>query len=257
MGQISSAIGAAKIRRASRFVQPDGRTLLAALDMQSSLGRGPDLDAATRIAEGGPDAILTSWQVARRYPEAFARTGMILRLDGGLTKLGADEGGDAFSLLYRAEMGATIGADAVAVMAFPGANDETASLRRLAALVSEAEKIGMPVIAESIPGSWSRDVPWDAEHIMRAARVCVEIGADLIKTMAPPDLADFPDVLAGVEAPVLVLGGPKRDTEDEAVDYAAAVIAAGAAGVAFGRNIWAADDPTAMVRRLREAVHGP
>jgi len=255
--QISSAIGAAKIRRASRFVQLDGRTLLAALDMQSSLGRGPDLDAATRIAEGGPDGILTTWQVARRYPEAFAKTGLILRLDGGHTALGADGEDDAFSLLYRAELGATVGADAVAVMAFPGADDETASLRRLAAVVSEAEKVGMPVIAESIPGSWSRDVPWDAEHIMRAARVCVEIGADLIKTPAPPDLADFPDVLSGVEAPVLVLGGPKRDTEDEAVDYAAAAVAAGASGVVFGRNIWSADDPTDMVRRLREAVHGP
>jgi DhnA family fructose-bisphosphate aldolase class Ia len=256
MEYMSSAIGAAKIRRASRFIQPDGRAFLVAIDMQSSSGSGPDLDVVERVAEGGPDGILVSWQVARRYPRAFANCGMVLRLDGALTQMGNDAPGDVFSLMYRAELAATIGADAVVIMAFPGADDEELSLRRLAALVSEAERIGMPVIAESIPGTWAQTIPWDAEHIAKSARVCVEIGADAIKTMAPPNLADLPEVVANIEAPMFVLGGPKKDSEDEAVQYAADVVAAGASGIAFGRNTWSAQDPTAMVRRLHAAVHG-
>ena len=33
-------------------------------------------------------------------------------------------------------------------------------------------------------------------------------------------------------------------------------VANGAAGVAFGRNVWGAEDPAAMVASLRKAVHG-
>ena len=63
---------------------------------------------------------------------------MVLRLDGALTQLGNYGSGDMFSLMYSAELAATIGADAVVIMAFPGADDEELSLRRLVALVSEA-----------------------------------------------------------------------------------------------------------------------
>lgn len=256
MKSISSAVGAGKARRASRFLQPDGKAVLVAIDMQSSSGEGPDLDVVLRVAEGGPDGILASWQVARRYPEAFAKAGLILRLDGALTQLRHSDRGDTFSLMYTVEQAATIGADAVVIMAFPGATDEELSLRRLAKLVGECEMVGMPLIAESIPGTWSRAVPWDAEHISKSARICVEIGADAVKTMAPPEIPDLAKVVANCEAPLFVLGGPKKDTEDEAVEYAADVVAAGASGIAFGRNTWGSKDPTVMVRRLYAAVHG-
>jgi len=256
MEYISSAVGAGKIRRASRFIQKDGRAFLVAIDMQSSSGQGPDLDVIEKVAEGGPDGILVSWQLARRYAEVFANCGMVLRIDGALTQMGNFASGDAFSLMYGVEEACMIGADAVVMMTFPGADDEHLSLQRLAAVVREGEKVGMPVIAESIPGTWARTVPWDAEHISRCARVCVEIGADAIKTMMPEDMSEIPGVIANIEAPVFVLGGAKKDSEDEAIEYAAAVVAAGASGIAFGRNTWGAKDPTVMVRRLHEAVHG-
>jgi DhnA family fructose-bisphosphate aldolase class Ia len=256
MQHISSAVGAAKVRRASRFIQSDGRAFIVAIDQQSSTGDGPSHDVALKVAAGGADGILATWQIARRHPEAFASTGLILRIDGALTQMGSYAAGDVFSVMYHAEEAALIGADAVLLFAFPGADDEELSLRRLSSVVKECEKIGMPVLVESIPGGWGRAIPWDAEHISKCARVCVELGADGIKTMAPPDLADMPDVAANVEAPIFVLGGPKKDTEDEAVEYASQVVAAGAAGIAFGRNTWGAADPTAMARRLHAAVHG-
>ena len=256
MEYVSSAVGAGKIRRSSRFMGSDGRALLVAIDMQSATGRGPALDVVEHVAAGGPDGILATWHLARRYPGAFAECGLVLRVDGAVTLMGDPGEGDDLHLMHGAEQAAIIGADAVVLMAFPGMNDEVRSLRRLATLVGECEKIGMPVIAESIPGGWAREVPWDAEHIAWGARVCVEIGADAIKTMAPPDVYDLPGVVANCEVPLFVLGGPKMDSEDEAVDYARMVVEAGASGVAFGRNTWGVADPTLMVRRLYEAVHG-
>jgi DhnA family fructose-bisphosphate aldolase class Ia len=256
MEYISSAIGAGKVRRAARFIEEDGRGFLVAIDMQTASGSGPDLDVVERIAAGGPNGILVSWQIARRYPEAFRSCGMILRIDGTTTMLGNYGAGDNFAQMYELEMACKIGADAVVCMAFPGADDEVIGMRKLVSLVNEADKVGMPVIAESIPGSWAKTVPWDADHIAKAGRVCVEVGADAIKTMMPEDLSEVPDVIANIEAPVFCLGGPKKETEDEAVEYAAAVVAAGASGIAFGRNVFGAGDPTEMTRRLYQAVHG-
>lgn len=256
MSQMYSAVGAAKARRAARFIEPDGRSTLIALDFQASSGQGPELDVITKVAAGGANGVLATWHLARRYPEAFARTGLILRIDGGLTDMGGYASGDVFSLLYEVEQAAVIGADGVVIMAYPGADDEELSLRRLTKLAGECEMIGMPLIVESIPGGWKRAVPWETEFIARCARVCVELGADMIKTPAPPKVEEIADVVAVTQAPVVVLGGPKMDSEDEAVEFAAAAVAAGAAGIAFGRNCWGAGDPEAMVRRLYQAVHG-
>ncbi|MCY4622357.1 MAG: hypothetical protein OXD34_11080 [bacterium] len=256
MESVASAVGAGKTRRTSRFVGRDGRAVLVAIDMQLATGFGPAPDAVEAVAEGQPDGMLVTWQIARRYPGAFAECGLILRMDGAATHLDRNAAGDGLSLMYGAEQAAMIGADGVMLMVYPGMRGETRSLRRLAALVGECERIGMPVVAESIPGGWNQEVPWDTENIARSARICVEIGADAVKTMAPTQVEEIGDVVEGCEAPLFVLGGPKRDSEDEVVGYAAGVVAAGASGICFGRNVWGASDPKAMVRRLGRAVHG-
>ena len=256
MESVASAVGAGKARRARRFMGRDGRAVLVAIDMQLAAGSGPALNAAETVAEGRPDGILVTWQIARRYPEAFAECGLILRMDGATTHLGRNAAGDGLSLMYRAEQAAVIGADAVMLMVYPGMREEKRSLSRLAALVGDCDRIGMPVLAESIPGGWSQEVPWDTENIARSARICVEIGADAVKTMAPARVDELGDVVEGCEAPLFVLGGPKKDSEDEVVRYAAEVVAAGASGICFGRNVWGASDPKGMVRRLGRAVHG-
>jgi DhnA family fructose-bisphosphate aldolase class Ia len=256
MEYMHSAVGAGKLKRAAQFIQDDGRAFLCAIDMQTGAGSGPSLDAVVGVAEGGADGILVSWQIARRYPEVFRSTGMVLRIDGTSSMLGNFAEGDKFAQMYELEMALRLGADAVVCMAFPGSDDEEIGLRKLVALVNEAEKVGMPVIAESIPGSWAKTVPWDAEHLSKAARICVEIGADAIKTPAPEDLSEMSVLIDNCEAPVFILGGPKKDSEDEAVEYAKSVVAAGASGIAFGRNTWGSKDPKAMAKRLHEAVHG-
>ena len=256
MESVASAVGAGKTRRTRRFVGGDGRAVLVAIDMQLATGSGPALNVVEAVAAGQPDGMLVTWQIARRYPEAFAGCGLILRMDGAETHLGRNEDGDGISLMYRSEHAAMIGADAVILMVYPGMREEKSSLRRLADLVGECERIGMPVVAESIPGGWGQEVPWDTENIARSARICVEIGADAIKTMAPTQVDELGDVVEGCEAPLFVLGGPKRGNEHEVVRYAAGVVAAGASGVCFGRNVWGAADPTTMVRRLGRAVHG-
>ncbi len=252
----SSAIAAAKTRRFRRVIRADGRSCLVAIDHAAYMGAGPPLDAMQAIAAGRPDGILATWNLARSHAETFADCGLVLRVDGGVSELGEFASSDVSAILHRAEEAIAIGADAVVLLVFPGSPDEEKSLQRLARLASECELLGLPVMAEAIPGGWAKSVDWTIENVARAARIAVELGADIVKTVCPGSPEEFTAVVEACPAPVVALGGPKMSSEDDVVALARGVVAAGAAGIAFGRNVWGSPDPTALVARLRDAVHG-
>ena len=251
-----SAIGAAKARRATRLFADDGRAVFVALDHAAYMGSGPPLGQPMHdIAAARPDSVLVTWHLARAYPEAFARAGLVLRLDGGVSELGGFPEDDVSGMLHGVEEAVAIGADAVVVLGYPGAADEHLSLQRVAAVCTAAERFGLPVMAEMIPGGFGRAVEWSVENIAKAARLGAELGADIVKTVCPQDPAEFAEVVAACPVPVVALGGPKMEDEDAVVAVARGVVAAGGAGVAFGRNVWGSPAPAQLIGRLMDAVH--
>jgi DhnA family fructose-bisphosphate aldolase class Ia len=255
--QVSSSIGAGKQRRMGRMFQRDGRALFVAMDHAAYMGMGPSYDGGLeRIAAGRPDGILATWNIARTQASLFAQSGLVLRVDGGTSELGERSSGDASDLLCGVEDALTFGADAVVVLAFPGQHDEHLSLRRLARLCAECERVGMPVMAEVIPGGWGQAVPWSIESVSMGARIAAELGADMVKTVCPGDTAEFGAVVEACPVPVVALGGPRMKSEDDVVALARGVVEAGAAGIAFGRNVWGSADPGTLLGRLHQAVHG-
>ena len=79
-------------RRLNHIFQPDGKALIVALDHGLIDGPAKGLEnpapVLAQIVAGGADAILTSYGVATRFARELAPLGLILRLDGGGTKLG-------------------------------------------------------------------------------------------------------------------------------------------------------------------------
>lgn len=254
---VFSSVGAAKTRRMGRIFAPDGKSVFAAVDHAAYISPSPPLGRTMHdIADGGPDGVLATWHIAREYADAFARTGLVLRIDGGTTELGGFPEGDVSTLLYQVEDAVRIGADSVVLLVFIGQHDEHRSLTRLGQVVREAEQYGLPVMAEVIPGGWGRAVEWNIENVALGARIAAEFGADIVKTVSPTAPEEFARVVEACPVPVVALGGPKTNSEDDVVALAAGVTAAGAAGVAFGRNVWGSPDPAALIRRLSQAVHG-
>jgi fructose-bisphosphate aldolase/2-amino-3,7-dideoxy-D-threo-hept-6-ulosonate synthase len=88
-----------------------------------------------------------------------------------------------------------------------------------------------------------------------AARVGAELGADIVKTNYTGEVDTFKEVTAGCPVPVVVAGGPKMDTERELLQMVRDSIDAGGRGVAIGRNIFQAKDPTGLVRKIARVVH--
>jgi DhnA family fructose-bisphosphate aldolase class Ia len=141
-------------------------------------------------------------------------------------------------------------ADAVAVSIFFGRGGEVGMMRWLGQLIEECNGLDIPVLAELMPPA---DKFYQADAIAHAARIGMELGADIIKTNYCGNIEAFKQVLATVRLPTLIAGGPSEG-EHDTLRIAQDAIQAGAAGVAFGRRVWQADDPESLVRRLREVV---
>ncbi|MCO6453264.1 MAG: hypothetical protein J5I90_20955, partial [Caldilineales bacterium] len=203
-----------------------------------------------QIVAGGADAILTSYGVATRFAREIAPLGLILRLDGGGTKLGKMGPGSQF---YTVEDALRLGADAVAVSAFPGAPEEEATLQTLAKVIGEAHRWGVPVMGEMVPGGFDSATEFrTAESIAISARVAAELGADWVKI---PYADGFERVTSTCYVPAVMLGGAKKGDERNMLATIRTALDAGAKGVAIGRNIFQADNPAAMTAAIAALVH--
>jgi class I fructose-bisphosphate aldolase len=242
-------------RRINRIFRPDGRALIVAMDHGLIDGpcKGLENPAETiaRIVTGGADAILTSYGVARRFARELAPVGLILRADGGATSLGVSDGPGA--LFFGVEGALRLGADGVAVTAFPGSPKEMSTLENLAAMIEAAHAWGLAVLGEMVPGGFDSGPEYRTlENIALSVRVGAELGADFIKTPYAPG---FERVATTCYVPVVILGGAKRGNERAMLTDVKTAIDAGGAGVAIGRNIFQAEDPTAMTAAVAAILH--
>jgi DhnA family fructose-bisphosphate aldolase class Ia len=241
-------------RRLNRIFRPDGRAFIVAFDhgMIDGPAAGMEKPAGTlaQIVAGGADAILTSYGTATRFAKEIARLGLILRLDGGGTSLGEMGQGGMF---YTVADALRLGADAVAVSAFPGAPDEAESLGRLAEVIGEAHAWGIPVMGEMVPGGF--DSPPElrtARSVSIAARVGAELGSDWMKI---PYAEGFEQVTETCYVPAVILGGAKKGSERVMLENIRAALDVGAKGVAIGRNIFQAPNVQAMTAAVAALIH--
>jgi fructose-bisphosphate aldolase, class I len=242
------------IRRLNRIFRSDGRTLIVAFDHGLTEGPAKGMEKPGKVlgqmVTGGADAILTSYGIASRFAQEISSLGLILRLDVGGTKLGKMGPGSQF---FQVADALRIGADAVAVSAFPGTPQESATLQTLARVITESHAWGMPVMAELQPGGFDAGSEFfTTENIALSARIAAELGADWVKVPCAPD---FNQVVQTCYVPVVMLGGVKTNDPQNLFKTVFEAVQAGAVGVAIGRNIFQADNPAAVVAALAAILH--
>jgi DhnA family fructose-bisphosphate aldolase class Ia len=229
-----------------RLFGPDGRLLLVAMDHAIFMGHvhGLDLRTMASVVGAGADAIMTTFGTARRVadtPEVLGRAALVLSLD-----VHAAEPEEQVLNAMR------LGADSVKVLAASSEAAQWTALERYAVL---AERWGIPVQAEVIPGGFDQPEQHTPANIARVCRQAAEMGADYVKTLYTGDPESMRRAVEGATVPVVILGGDRTSDEDALLRQVRDALAAGVAGVAFGRNIWSHPDPTAITRRLVAAVH--
>ncbi len=245
------------MRRLERLFGKDGKVVIIAMDHGLGLDVLPALndtgEVISKIAEGGADAVLTTFGIAQRYEKELRDLGLILRLDGANTMLSKNPAG---TLIYSVDEALELGADAIACMGFPGASNEQETLANLAELSSDARRWGIPLLAEMLPGGFEGSVEQSVENIRLAARAGSEHGANIIKTTFAGSAEEFRSVIDGAFAPVVVLGGAHKKDLNGLMEVIEQAMEAGAAGVAIGRNVWRHPHPDKVTRALVDIVHG-
>jgi class I fructose-bisphosphate aldolase len=82
-----------------------------------------------------------------------------------------------------------------------------------------------------------------------------ELGADIIKTDPTDDPDDFAAVVAAAAGTPVLAGSGAAASEREILLRTAALVAAGASGVAYGGNFARAEDPFEMAAEISAQVH--
>jgi fructose-bisphosphate aldolase/2-amino-3,7-dideoxy-D-threo-hept-6-ulosonate synthase len=95
----------------------------------------------------------------------------------------------------------------------------------------------------------------DVEFVKHAARVGSELGVDIVKTNYTGDPDSFREVVEGAIVPVVIAGGPKVETDEQLLTMVKESLEVGGAGVAFGRNLFQAENPGKITRAISEVVH--
>jgi len=129
------------------------------------------------------------------------------------------------------------------------------SIVNAANLATECRKWNIPLMVESIPFGWPKADNRNPEIIAAAARVASELGADYVKTFYTGDKDSFSKVVQNSLVPVLVLGGPKIDSDLEVLQMVRDAIDAGAVGITMGRNIWGHTNVVGMSAALTNIIH--
>lgn len=229
----------------------DGKAVIVALDHGLFTTNVPPLDAiaaATReVVAAGADGVLVTPGLMRRL--GVVEANVVVRTDRAASITAWD---GRTTVPFTTDMHA---ATALAVMAVTHHPAEADQLAHLAMLIDAAHRAHMPVMAEMLPGNYTRQEAFNhASLVGESGRIAAELGADVVKTRYVDD-GGFQHAVAQVGLPVLILGGPDEGDARQTLSMVAAAMSEGASGVAMGRNIWGHPAPRLMVRALCEVVH--
>ena len=134
-------------------------------------------------------------------------------------------------------------------------------IRNINRLKRACDTTGMPLMVEPLvmqdnaAAGGGYMVDGNIDKIIALVRQAVELGADIIKADPCDDVSNYHRVVevAG-EVPILVRGGGKV-SDREILERTAALMAQGAKGIVYGRNVIHHENPAGMTRALMAVVH--
>jgi len=212
------------------------------------------------VALGGANAVIEHAGIvatghrgsAKGYKSSGKDIGLIIHLSGS-TSLSPHPNYKV--LVCSVEEAIRMGADGVSIHINIGDETEPEMLQQMGKVSQDCRYWGMPLIAMMYPRGPKIKSEHDPVAINIAARAGAELGADIVKTNYTGDIDSFKEIVKGCPVPIIIAGGPKMSNTTELLKMVSDAMEAGAKGVAFGRNIFQAEDPTNLVRSICKIVH--
>jgi DhnA family fructose-bisphosphate aldolase class Ia len=258
--------------RLRRLFNPQsGRCLDIAVD-HGFFGQGgflagiEDLPAAvTTLVKADPDAIQLTPGQARLLQSQGGRSrpALVMRTDVA-NVYGNVLPDHMFSAIAPDAVLTAVRLDAACVVVnlldLPGRPEmREACIRNVMNLRQQCDLYGMPLMVEPLVMKETAAGPYtvngELELIIPIVRQAVELGADVIKADPTDDPSDYHEVVRTASGiPVLIRGGG-RVSDEEIFARTEALLAQGAAGLVYGRNIIQHGNPAGMTRALMAMLH--
>ncbi len=236
--------------RLSRIINPrSGRCVMLAVDHGYFQGPTTGLENLGKTVNPlllYADALMITRGALRNWIPPTTDKPIVLRVSGGqsILKELSNE-----IITTSIEDAIRINASAITCSVYVGGEYEKQTIDNLSRLVNEGEAYGIPVLAVTAVG---KELVRDARYLGLACRICVEVGAHMVKTYY---CKDFPEVVEACGNIPVVIAGGKKIEEKAALEMAVNATKDGAAGVDMGRNIFQSDNPVGMIKAVKAIVH--
>lgn len=202
---------------------------------------------------GGFTGLIVQKGIAEQYHDEIkkSRVPLIVKLNG---KTNLVHGEPLSTQLCTVAEARKLGAVAVGYTIYIGSEHEAVMFHEFEEIQREAHAHGLPVIAWIYPRGKGISGKDSSLLMAYAARVALEIGADMVKlhwTGKKEDLAWA--VKAAGKCKVVIAGGMKTD-ERTLLREIRQGLAAGVSGFAIGRNIWQRSDSVRFSQKIMKEV---
>lgn len=193
--------------------------------------------------------------VARHYKENYSgKVPLVLKLNGRTEIVPKD---DAYSPPVASVKEAVgLGADAIGYTIYVGSPMEAQMFREFGAIEREAHDFGLPCVVWSYPRGRHVKDEKSPEMVAYAARVALELGADIVKINYPGSVGAMKWVVASAGRCKVISAGGSKLPDAEFLQKVRDIVAGGACGLAVGRNVWQNDDPMKITRGIRKIIFG-
>ncbi|MWG33246.1 class I fructose-bisphosphate aldolase [Halomarina oriensis] len=239
----------------------DGKVLILAFD--HGLEHGP-VDFAglpesadpERTFEAATHPAVTSIAVQKGIAEAYYPSyeddvNLLMKLNGTSNLwMGEPDTAVNCSVDYAAE----VGASSVGFTVYGGSNNEIEMVEEFREAQEAAREYGLPTVMWSYPRGQGLKNDTSEETIAYAARLALELGADVAKVKYPGSKTGMEHAVQMAGKTKVVMSGGSKTTDREFLQSVKAVMDAGGKGLAVGRNVWQRENPTALLDSLEKVI---
>lgn len=247
-----------KTIRMKRVLEAETNTcLIVAIDhgMTSPIFLDGLYDTGSRIREsiaGGANVLMLGRGTVKQYANLLKPTTSLALM---LTASAAGKpSGAEITPIGSVEEALRTGADAVVVYVALAGENEPEAITYLSKVGETCEFKGMPLIAEAeYPNAYQSldkmNQELGADYLTRNARLCAELGADVVKVNWSGDQKSFGEIIRACNRPVVLAGG-SRISDAELLSRMEQVRDVGGVGCSVGRNVFQHQNPEAMTAAI-------
>lgn len=210
------------------------------------------LDLAVK---GGYTGIILQKGIAEKYytgTQYQKMVPLILKING---KTNINKSDDPYSSVNcSVDYAKKLGAKAVGYTVYLGSKQEERMFTDFGKIQEQAHQLKMAAIAWIYPRGSEVEDETSPEMTTYAARIGLELGADMIKIKYSGSEETFRKAIESAGKTKLVLSGGEKIVEGSFLEIVELVMKAGATGIAVGRNVFQHQDPLAMTEKIKKIL---